>query len=106
MRGAPPPRTPRPRPASAGRAPSSSPGGPARSPTTDGGPPRVGSAKSAPGDPRGHQPARDESDDSYSLRHAEGAFEEIEEPVEERLAGGLYDDHHVVALQLGGGLAF
>src|SRR4029453_8091331 len=77
---APPPRTRRPRPASAERAPSSSPGGPARSPTTDGGPTRVGSAKSAPADPRGHQPVREALDRSYSLRHAEGAFEEIEEP--------------------------
>src|SRR5258708_25184166 len=42
---------------------------------------------------------------SYSLRHAEGAFEEIEESVEERLAGRLSHHHYVVALQLGRRLA-
>src|SRR5580704_6598950 len=42
---------------------------------------------------------------SYSLRDAEGALEEVEEPVEEGLAGGLADHHHVVALQLGRGRA-
>src|SRR5258707_13472172 len=42
---------------------------------------------------------------SYSLRHAEGAFEEVEESVEERLAGRLSHHHYVVALQLGRRLA-
>src|SRR5260370_16293678 len=42
---------------------------------------------------------------SYSIRHAEGAFEEIEESVEERLAGRLSHHHYVVALQLGRRLA-
>src|SRR5260370_19226957 len=42
---------------------------------------------------------------SYSLRHAEGTFEEVEESVEERLAGRLSHHHYVVALQLGRRLA-
>src|SRR5258708_9744149 len=42
---------------------------------------------------------------SYSLRHAEGALEEVEEPIEEGLAGVLADHYHVVALQLGRGPA-
>src|SRR5260370_19544290 len=42
---------------------------------------------------------------SYSLRHAQGAFEQVEESVEERLAGRLSHHHYVVALQLGRRLA-